>query len=92
MWLNRGLPDTPFLRFEVGMLACYRRDYKMVHTIKADHTWPHDFVLYNLILGGSHTYHVNGYLVTGWPQDVDFNYATWQPTGVQYIIPKRGIR
>lgn len=33
--------------------------------------------LYNLVMGGSHTYHVDGYAVTGWPREDDFDYDTW---------------
>jgi len=33
--------------------------------------------LYNLVVGGSHTYHVDGYAVTGWPKEDDFDYDTW---------------
>jgi len=38
---------------------------------------PPDTPLYNLVVGGSHTYHVNGYAVTGWPREDDFDYDTW---------------
>jgi hypothetical protein len=38
---------------------------------------PADTQLYNLVVGGSHTYHVDGYAVTGWPREDDFNYDTW---------------
>ena len=33
--------------------------------------------LYNLVLGGSHTYYVDGYAVTGWPNEEDFDYDVW---------------
>lgn len=33
--------------------------------------------LYNLVVSGSHTYHVDGYAVTGWPNEDDFDYDTW---------------
>ena len=33
--------------------------------------------LYNLVVGGSHTYHVDGYAVTGWPREDDFDYDIW---------------
>lgn len=33
--------------------------------------------LYNLVVGGSHTYCVDGYAVTGWPNEEDFDYDTW---------------
>jgi hypothetical protein len=28
-------------------------------------------------MSGSHTYHVDGYAVTGWPSEHDFDYDTW---------------
>ena len=36
-------------------------------------------MLFDLVLGGSHTYFVDGYLVAGWANDEDFDYRTWQP-------------
>ena len=35
--------------------------------------------LYNLVLSGSHTYYVDGYAVTGWPNENDFDYDVWEP-------------
>lgn len=34
--------------------------------------------LYNLVIGGSHTYYVDGYAVTGWPNEEDFDYDSWE--------------
>jgi hypothetical protein len=34
--------------------------------------------LYNLVISGSHTYHVDGYAVTGWPNEEDFDYDSWE--------------
>ena len=39
---------------------------------------PPETQLYNLVVGGSHTYHVDGYAVTGWPREDDFDYDTWE--------------
>jgi hypothetical protein len=33
----------------------------------------------SLIMDGSHTFVVNGYIVSGWATDLDFDYTTWQP-------------
>ena len=33
--------------------------------------------LYNLVVSGSHTYNVDGYAVTGWPNEDDFDYDLW---------------
>lgn len=41
------------------------------------YSMPEDTQLYNLVVGGSHTYHVDGYAVTGWPREDDFNYDLW---------------
>lgn len=43
--------------------------------------------LYNLVLGGSHTYFIDGYLVTGWPREDDFDYDIWtaKPAFVQAL-------
>jgi hypothetical protein len=42
---------------------------------------PPETQLYNLVVGGSHTYHVDGYAVTGWPREDDFDYDAWVPRG-----------
>ncbi len=34
--------------------------------------------LYNLVISGSHTYNVDGYAVTGWPNEDDFDYDAWE--------------
>lgn len=38
--------------------------------------------LYNLVVGGSHTYCVDGYAVTGWPNEDDFDYDAWSVKNV----------
>jgi len=38
---------------------------------------PPDTQLYNLVISNSHTYFVEGYAVTGWPNEDDFDYDTW---------------
>jgi hypothetical protein len=38
---------------------------------------PPETQLYNLVVAGSHTYHVDGYAVTGWPREDDFDYDAW---------------
>lgn len=43
------------------------------------YTMPADTQLYNLVVAGSHTYHVDGYAVTGWPREDDFDYDSWTP-------------
>ena len=43
------------------------------------YSMPEDTQLYNLVVDGSHTYHVDGYAVTGWPSEHDFDYDNWCP-------------
>jgi hypothetical protein len=40
---------------------------------------PPETQLYNLVVNGSHTYYVEGYAVTGWPREDDFDYENWEP-------------
>lgn len=51
---------------------------RVVQTIEC-YTMPPDTQLYNLVISGSHTYHVDGYAVTGWPREDDFDYDMWKP-------------
>jgi hypothetical protein len=41
------------------------------------YSMPETTQLYNLVVSGSHTYHVDGYAVTGWPREDDFDYDRW---------------
>ena len=52
--------------------------YRTVETIET-YAMPPETQLYNLVIGGSHTYHVDGYAVTGWPREDDFDYDSWTP-------------
>lgn len=51
---------------------------RAVQTLEV-YSMPEDTQLYNLVIGGSHTYHVDGYAVTGWPSELDFDYDGWCP-------------
>jgi hypothetical protein len=35
--------------------------------------------VYHLVVGGSHTYMVDGYAVVGWAREDDFDYDSWSP-------------
>lgn len=50
---------------------------KRTVTAFENYNLPPETQLYNLVLDGSHTYHVDGYAVTGWPSESDFDYDTW---------------
>jgi hypothetical protein len=77
-----------FNSFQIGSQACYRQGHKLITSIQPA-VWPKNTTLYNLVLSGSHTYYVDGYAVTGWAQNIDFNYDTWRPTGEVHNIPKK---
>jgi hypothetical protein len=77
------------LRENVGLTRPVER---LEHWVELDHaegptaiisirsfTRPPETPLFNLVLGGSHTYRVDGYLVTGWPREDDFDYDAWKP-------------
>jgi len=51
---------------------------RVVQTVE-QYELPPETQLYNLVMSGSHTYHVDGYAVTGWPSEKDFDYDTWSP-------------
>ena len=50
---------------------------KIVESIES-YSLPYDTKLYNFVMSGSHTYSVDGYFVTGWPRDDDFDYVNWK--------------
>jgi hypothetical protein len=71
-----GLEPSRINRFELGLQLKTidgQRELKTMNT----YSLPANTQLYNLVMSGSHTYHVDGYAVTGWPREDDFNYDTW---------------
>jgi hypothetical protein len=51
---------------------------RTVDTIE-DVPMPASTQVYHLVVGGSHTYHADGYAVTGWATETDFDYDAWAP-------------
>lgn len=86
-WLNTGLV-RPIGKLRIGMRAVHGGGAKEVRSIAVLPASP-DLPLFNLVLGGSHTMRVDGYLVTGWPQEQDFDYDAWQPKAARYVAPRR---
>ena len=80
MWRNVGLTTYRVKRLAVGVELVTQGGSKVVNTIE-QYKLPPDTKLYNFVVGGSHTYIVNGYAVTGWPREDDFDYKTWTSTG-----------
>ena len=80
MWQNIGLTKTRVQPLKAGLVLLKADGPRLVETIEP-YRLPPQTRLYNFVVGGSHTYFVNGYCVTGWPREDDFDYQTWQPTG-----------
>jgi hypothetical protein len=89
-WLFVGLtrPVTPM---RVGVQACYRDGFKRITSIEPcdPATAPPELQLFNLVLGGSHTMRLDGYLVTGWPTESDFDYDRWRPRPGLFLDNRR---
>ncbi len=71
-----GLEPSRINRFELGLQLKTIEGQRELRTMNT-YSLPADTQLYNLVMSGSHTYHVDGYAVTGWPREDDFNYDTW---------------
>jgi len=76
MWTNTGLSKGMINTLTQGIVLQTLNGPKMVETF-TQYRMPPETKLYNLVVAGSHTYTVNGYAVTGWPTEVDFDYSTW---------------
>lgn len=73
-----GLKEGRVQQLTTGVLLKTIDGERYVESIE-ELNYPSDTQLYNLVVGGSHTYHVEGYAVTGWPREDDFDYDAWVP-------------
>jgi hypothetical protein len=73
-----GLTKGRVQKMELGV-ELKTIDGKRVVQSMESYSLPFQTPLYNLVVGGSHTYHANGYAVTGWPREDDFDYEAWIP-------------
>ncbi len=73
-----GLQEGRVQQLTTGVLLKTIEGSREVQSIE-ELQYPSDTQLYNLVVGGSHTYHVEGYAVTGWPREDDFDYDAWVP-------------
>jgi hypothetical protein len=73
-----GLRPDRILQLAVGVELKTVEGSRITRTLEL-FDMPADTQLYNLVVGGSHTYHVDGYAVTGWPREDDFDYDAWAP-------------
>lgn len=71
-----GLKKERIRKLELGVALKTIEGSRVVNELEL-YGMPADTQLYNLVVGGSHTYHVDGYAVTGWPSEIDFDYDTW---------------
>ena len=82
--------NVPYQRFLVGLKSGRVQQMELGINLKTiegtreitfldTYEMPPETQLYNLVLSGSHTYYVDGYAVTGWPNEEDFDYDLWGP-------------
>lgn len=70
---------TPILALRTGitLLKAGGENNEVVRTIEDDWSRPADEVVYSLVMSGSHTFLANGFIVSGWARDDDFDYTPW---------------
>ena len=71
-----GLRPDRILPMELGIHLKTVEGSREIRSFEP-YSLPPETQLYNLVVGGSHTYHVEGYAVTGWPREDDFDYDAW---------------
>jgi len=75
-WINYGLTKHKVTNLEKGIVLQTLNGPKELENIQ-QYNMPSHTPLYNLVVNGSHTYTVDGYAVTGWPREDDFDYDAW---------------
>jgi hypothetical protein len=84
LWNMPGTDDTDILQpFEIGGKVITSTGERTIENITVQQH-PADTQLYNLVLGGSHTYFVEGYCVTGFINNKDFDYKSWTANGTPW--------
>lgn len=73
-----GLNPSRIEVLKIGQTLQTINGPKDVATLE-EYSLPPETQLYNLVVSGSHTYFVDGYAVTGWPREDDFDYDMWLP-------------
>lgn len=71
-----GLHPARILKLEVGVELQTLSGARRVDTLDTIKMSPFTQV-YHLVVDGSHTFMVDGYAVTGWPREDDFDYDAW---------------
>lgn len=81
---NKGLNAGRVQKMKTGIILQTINGGKLLETITAEDS-DEEFV-YNLIVDGSHTYTVDGYAVTSFPREDDFNYDKWEQKERRFTI------
>jgi hypothetical protein len=71
-----GLDKKRLTRMKIGDDLKTLNGHVKITSLELIKMDPQD-ILFNLKVSGSHTYHVDGFAVTGWPSELDFDYDTW---------------
>jgi hypothetical protein len=71
-----GLNNDRIHTLQTGVELKTIEGSQVVNTMEL-YSLPENTQLYNLVVDGSHTYYVDGYAVTGWPREDDFDYDRW---------------
>ena len=74
--IMHGLHPDRILKLEVGVELQTLSGARRVDTLETIKMSPFTQV-YHLVVDGSHTFMVEGYAVTGWPREDDFDYDAW---------------
>jgi hypothetical protein len=73
---------TPIETMVVGdRLLRHDGTHEAISTMWAEHGHASDMNVHTLVMGGSHTFVANGFVVSGWARDDDYDYETWTPIG-----------
>lgn len=76
-----GLKPGRVQQYVLGISLKTKEGSRCLHSLESL-DMPPTTQLYNLVISGSHTYHVDGYAVTGWPSEDDFDYDNWIPVEI----------
>jgi hypothetical protein len=71
-----GLKPSRVRQLEIGSILQSKDGPREVVSVDV-FEMPPETQLYHLVVDNSHTYIVEGYAVTGWPREDDFDYDTW---------------
>jgi hypothetical protein len=73
-----GLISRPLHKVELGIKLQTTSGERILDSY-VPYQLPPETVVYNCVVGGSHTLMINGYAHTAWARDDDFDYDQWKP-------------